>query len=73
MSLQRGGEQDKLLVLKETKWHSIATAWEVAESDSRRGGKVKVGNGRIPVMGWREQGLRFWLSPKGPVLRQKRI
>lgn len=59
ISPQTGGEQDKLLGLKETKWPTMATAQEVAESDDRRGGEAEVGNGRTPIMGWREQGLKF--------------
>lgn len=65
ISPQTGAEQDKLPGLKETKWHTMATAQEVAERNDRRGGEAEVGNGGAPVMGWREQGLRFSLSPQG--------
>lgn len=56
-SPQRGGERDRLLGLKESGTPRMATVQEVAGSGHRRGGKVEVGNGRTPTMGWREQVL----------------
>lgn len=51
----------------------MVTAQEVAESSHRTGGRAEMGNGRTRIMGWVKQSLRFWLSPKGPVLREKRV
>lgn len=59
--------------LKETKWHTMATAQEVAESDHRRGRKAKVGNGKMPIKGWEEQGPRLWLLPKELVFRVRGV
>lgn len=53
LACKRG--QDRLLGLKETRWHTTATTQEVVESGYRKGKKVEVGNGKITIMGWREQ------------------